>query len=90
MKVRVLLFARARDLAGRDVVEVELPAGATVAELRRRLGNQLPELAGFVERCAIAVSGEYAAEGEAVREGAEAAVIPPVSGGQARHEEGKE
>ena len=29
MTVRVRLFARARDLAGADVVNVELPAGGT-------------------------------------------------------------
>ncbi len=84
MKIRVLLFARARDLAGRDVVELELPAGATVAVLRDQLARELPELGGFVARCAVAVAGEYAGETEVVREGAEVAVIPPVSGGAAR------
>ena len=82
MKVRVLLFARARDLAGRDAVEVDLPAEATVADLRRVVGSELPGLAGFVKRCAVAVGGEYAAEGDVVREGAEVALIPPVSGGE--------
>jgi molybdopterin converting factor subunit 1 len=81
MKVRVLLFARARDLAGRDVAEVELPAGATVAALREQLARELPGLSGFVTRCAVAVDGEYAEEEDVVREGAEVAVIPPVSGG---------
>ena len=37
MTVTVRLFARARDLAGADAVSVELPAGATAADLRRRL-----------------------------------------------------
>ena len=45
MKFRVRLFARARDLAGADHVAVELPAGATVADLRRRLVALLPALA---------------------------------------------
>jgi molybdopterin converting factor subunit 1 len=81
MRVRVLLFARARDLAGRDSVEVELPAETTVKELRARVANELPGLAGFVGRCAVALAGEYAAETDVVREGAEVAVIPPVSGG---------
>jgi molybdopterin synthase catalytic subunit len=84
MKVQVLLFARARELAGRNFVEVELPEGTTVADLRERLGSALPGLAGFVQRCAVAVGGEYVAEGDVVREGAEVAVIPPVSGGSLR------
>jgi molybdopterin converting factor subunit 1 len=86
MKVRVLLFARARDLAGRDTVEMDLPAGATVAQLRERLASELPALAGFVRRCAVAVEGEYAGEGDVVREGVEVAVIPPVSGGEVRED----
>jgi molybdopterin converting factor subunit 1 len=81
MIVRVLLFARAGDIAGRGVVEVELPAGATVAELRRRLGLEVPALANLVVRCGVAVEGEYAVDGDIVAEGAEVALIPPVSGG---------
>ena len=37
MIVHVRLFARARDLAGTDVLRVELPDGATISDLRRRL-----------------------------------------------------
>jgi molybdopterin converting factor subunit 1 len=81
MIVRVLLFARAKEIAGRNVIEVELPAGATVAELRRRLAREVPALASFARRCGVAVGGEYAVDGDAVPEGAEAALIPPVSGG---------
>lgn len=79
MKVR--LFARARELAGRGEVEVTLPAGATVAQLRAALAEQVPALGGFVGRCAVAVGGAYAADGDALGEGAEVALIPPVSGG---------
>jgi len=81
MKVRVLLFARARELAGRDAVEVEVPAAATVAELRRRIAQQVPALANFVNRCGVAIGGEYSVDGNTVPEGAEVALIPPVSGG---------
>jgi molybdopterin converting factor subunit 1 len=81
MRVRVLLFARARELAGRDAVLVEVPAGATVAQLRERLAAEVPALANFVHRCGLAVGGEYAVDGDTVPEGAEVALIPPVSGG---------
>jgi molybdopterin converting factor subunit 1 len=82
MKVRVLLFARARELAGRGVVEVDVPAGASVAQLREWLGQEIPPLANFARRCAVAVGGEYALDADVVPEGAEVALIPPVSGGQ--------
>jgi molybdopterin converting factor subunit 1 len=81
MRVRVRLFARAKELAGRDVLEVEVPDGAAVAELRERIGQEVPALAALVRRCAVALSGEYATDADVVPEGAEAALIPPVSGG---------
>jgi molybdopterin converting factor subunit 1 len=79
MKVR--LFARARDLAGADVLDVELPTGATVRELRQRIGVQCPRLAGLLERCAVAVDNEFAEDGLTLPLGAEIALLPPVSGG---------
>jgi sulfur-carrier protein len=79
--VKVRLFARARELAGRDEIVVEAPAGVTVAALRDAIAEQVPALASFARRCAVAVGGAYAVEGEAVAEGAEVALIPPVSGG---------
>lgn len=81
MKVTVRLFARARDLAGVDTLTVEIASGATVKELRQTLAGRVPTLAGFVARCAVAVNEEYAQETDRVAEGAEIALIPPVSGG---------
>jgi molybdopterin converting factor subunit 1 len=79
--MRVLLFARARDLAGADAIEVALPSDATVADLRRRLQQQCPRLAGLVERSTIAMNNEYAADSARLLAGAEVALVPPVSGG---------
>jgi molybdopterin converting factor subunit 1 len=79
MKVR--LFARARELAGADTIEVPLPAGATVRDLRRRLAADFPTLAGLLERSALAVNDELAEDALTVPLGAEVALLPPVSGG---------
>jgi molybdopterin converting factor small subunit len=81
MIYRVRLFARAKDLAGADAVTVDVPAGATVAELRRRLGDVCPPLAGLLPRCAIAIGGEFAEDALTLPTGAEVALLPPVSGG---------
>jgi molybdopterin converting factor subunit 1 len=81
MTFDVRLFARAKDLAGVESVRLELPAGATVAELRRRLADEVPALAGLLGRCAIAVNNEFAEDGILLPAGAEVAVLPPVSGG---------
>jgi molybdopterin converting factor subunit 1 len=81
MMVEVRLFARAKDLAGADSVRVDLPDGATVADLRRELAARYPALASLLERCAIAVNDEFADDALTLPVPAEVAVLPPVSGG---------
>ena len=81
MKLHVRLFAGVRDLAGADQVVVELPAGATVADLRRRLAEQWPRLAELAGRSAVAVDAELAGDDLALTDAAEIALLPPVSGG---------
>jgi molybdopterin converting factor subunit 1 len=79
--VSVRLFARARDLAGTDALVVALPPVATVGELRERLSQMCPALRGLLERSAVAVNNEFANDAASVPEGAEVALLPPVSGG---------
>jgi molybdopterin converting factor subunit 1 len=81
MIVSVRLFARARDLAGAADVAVNLPPGATVAELRRSLSRAYPALAPLTDRSAIAVNDEFASDGLVLPPAAEVALLPPVSGG---------
>jgi molybdopterin converting factor small subunit len=81
MTVTVRLFARARDLAGSDRVAVALPLGATVADLRRQLAEQVPALAGLLDRSCLAIGGELAEGGQPLPSDAEIALLPPVSGG---------
>jgi len=81
MKIVVRFFARARDLAGADAVTVDLPRGATVADLRRRLATAYPTLANLLERSALAVQDEFAANSLVLLPESEVALLPPVSGG---------
>lgn len=81
MTLTVQLFARGRELAGADTVAAELPAAATVADLRRTLAARFPALAGLLERSAVAVNHDFAENDRALSPGDEVAVIPPVSGG---------
>lgn len=60
---------------------VELPPGATVGELRQRLGAEWPALAALLERSALAVENEFAGDDVVLPDGAEIALLPPVSGG---------
>ena len=79
--MKVLLFARAKDLIGADHVEIEVAAATTIGEVRRVLLQRYPRLTGLVEKSAFAVNDEYANDGTVIPAGAEVALLPPVSGG---------
>jgi len=79
--MRVLLFARAKDLVGTDRIEVSLPEPATVGDLRQHLVQRHPNLAGLLEKSAFAVNDEFADDAARIPAGAEVALLPPVSGG---------
>jgi molybdopterin converting factor small subunit len=81
VKVRVRLFAVARQAAGRESLELELPEGATIGELRSRLAAQVPPLAGLLGQVTFALGTRYAADDAVIPPGADVACIPPVSGG---------
>ncbi len=81
MNVRVRLFARARDLAGAEALKVEVPDGATVGQLRAKLGRVCPTLCELLPRCAVAVNEEFAENETLLPDSADVALIPPVSGG---------
>jgi molybdopterin converting factor small subunit len=82
MTYGVRLFARLRDLAGASELSVDLPPGSTVGDLRRAVAQRLEALAPLLARSACAVGGEFTGDEAALPEGAaEAAFLPPVSGG---------
>jgi molybdopterin converting factor subunit 1 len=81
VKVSVRLFAFARELAGCETLELQLPEAATVRDVRRALVDACPALERLAGRLLIAIDAEYAGDDQTVPAGAELACIPPVSGG---------
>lgn len=81
MRIRLLAFASAADALGAGEMELELPEGSRVADLRERLDPQHPKLAPLWSRLAVAVDGRVVTPEEPLRDGAEVALLPPVSGG---------
>ena len=81
MKVCVKLFAVAREAAGHDVLELDLPQGATIGELRSQLGSQIPQLSALMAQMMFAIDTHYADDATEIPPGADVACIPPVSGG---------
>ena len=81
MKIQLLAFASARDAVGADRLDLDLPEGLDLAGLRAKLEERYPDLAPLWPRLALAVDGEVVPAGTALAEGAEVALLPPVSGG---------
>lgn len=81
MKINVQLFARARDLAGTTQVAVDLPAAARIADLKRSLAEQYPQLAPLVANLLVAIGTDYAADSTVLSQDSAVSCFPPVSGG---------
>lgn len=83
MKVKVLFFARSRELVGVTETEFELETGQDSVGLEELLLKWYPNLREIWSTCVLARNQEYLAKGESVvlNEGDEIAVIPPISGG---------
>jgi molybdopterin synthase catalytic subunit/molybdopterin converting factor small subunit len=79
MRVQVRLFAALRERAGSGVRELELPEGASAADVWSAL-DLGEEPAGLV----FAVNRAYTGRDQPLAEGDEVALIPPVSGGAFR------
>ena len=81
MRVTVRLFARLREIAGRDTLERSPGAGATIGDVWRSLVEEFPELGAFDTTVSGALNAEYARMTREVADGDEVAFLPPVSGG---------
>lgn len=81
MRVTVLYFAQARDRAGCASESLELAGGAALKDALAAIRRKHPELETLWPHLAVAVDGALAASASALREGAEIALLPPVSGG---------
>jgi len=60
---------------------LEIPADATVANLKAVLSQKFLSLNGLVENSLVAINQEYAFDESQIPVGAEIALFPPVSGG---------
>jgi len=81
MRVKVRLFARLRELAGRGEYDCEVPAGASVEDVWQALTRAHGALREFGSAVSCAVNADFARRTATVHEGDEVAFLPPVSGG---------
>lgn len=82
MKVRVLAFARVRELLGGGSHDLQIEDGATVADVWDALVNRYAAIAPLSASTRIARNGRIVRDaGEPVAEGDEISLLPPVGGG---------
>ena len=85
MRVQVLLFASLREIAGSGEVVLELANGSTVAELDEEMQRRWPEFGAIPY--VFAVDRAYAERDRVLLDGAEVALVPPISGGDVAGDE---
>ena len=81
MKVEVRLFARYREAAGRDRVEIDLPEGGTVETAWEAVTRRFPALGQYRPFTLFALREDYVSSDHRLGEGDELCLFPPVSGG---------
>ncbi len=81
MKVNVRLFASLREIFKSPYLAVELPEGATVADLVEVIREEAPHL-GRGGRFHVTINKDFVEQDAALHDGDEVAIFPPVGGGQ--------
>jgi len=81
MQVRVVAFARLRELLARAEQSLELPEGARVDDAWAALSQRYPALAAERRGTRAARNGRLVAFEEALADSDELELLPPVGGG---------
>lgn len=81
IKITLKLFGSLREASGESTLQVELPDGALVADVRNWLAERNPLVEKLGERLAASVNLEIADLSDVVEDGDEVAFLPPVAGG---------
>ncbi len=81
MKVKVLFFATIRDIIGEKEIEVELPEGSQVRDLKATLAEEYPQAEKAMPTMLASVNHVFSDGKTELSDGAEVAFFPHVSGG---------
>ncbi len=75
MRVRVLFFGMLKEMVGKSADIIDLPDGASVADILNQYGSQIPRLKAVLPSLALAVNQQYASPGTKLRADDEVAML---------------
>ncbi len=81
MQITIRCFGPARDVAGAEILTMEVAEPATVADAMARLAARGDRFMMLLRQCAVAVDDEIVQRSHPLASGAEIALLPPVAGG---------
>ncbi len=81
MRIKIHFYSYFKDLAGCAETKAEIPDGATIADLFRRLSQKFPKLDAMKNSTLIAVGVDYQTWDHILKDGDEVSLFPPVQGG---------
>lgn len=80
MTLKLTAFGIAKDILGRRVLEINLPKGSKITDLKDTLLGEYPDFSKLT-KLSFAVGEEYREDDFFLTENAEVVIIPPVAGG---------
>ena len=81
VEIRTLFFASYKEILGTEELQINLPNGATVADLVEELRSRGGTFTVLPAIPAVAVNMTYSSPSSTLSDGDEVALIPPIAGG---------
>ncbi len=79
--VRVLFFAHLKDITKQPSVDLDVPKGISLRNIRDEIIERFPEIKEVINKAVISCNNQFAFPEDIISESAEIAFFPPVSGG---------
>ena len=79
--MRVQFFSQLKEIVGGSEITLDLPDGASVADLLTRLYRDFPELEKWDRGLLVGAGLDFVARDHVIQPNDEIAIMPPVQGG---------